>query len=48
VSRDDIISGAQQLGVPLEEHISFCIEALKSRAADLGLAGTVQSREATI
>jgi putative nucleotidyltransferase with HDIG domain len=48
VSRDDIISGAKELGVPLEEHISFCIEALKSRAADLGLAGTVQSREATI
>lgn len=39
VSRDDIVSGAEQLGVPLDEHIAFCIEALKSRAADLGLAG---------
>jgi predicted hydrolase (HD superfamily) len=46
VNREDIVGGAQELGVPLEEHISFCIEALKSRAADLGLAGTTQSAEA--
>jgi predicted hydrolase (HD superfamily) len=39
VSREDIISGAEQLGVPLDEHIAFCIEALKSRATELGLAG---------
>jgi predicted hydrolase (HD superfamily) len=46
VNREDIVGGAQELGVQLEEHISFCIEALKSRAADLGLAGTAQSAEA--
>src|SRR6266699_4213916 len=40
VSRDDIINGAQQLGIELEEHIAFCIEAMKSVAKELGLAGT--------
>lgn len=40
VNREDIINGAQELGVPLEEHIAFCIEAMKERAAELGLAGT--------
>lgn len=40
VSRDDIRQGAEELGVPLEEHITFCIEAMKERAAELGLAGT--------
>ena len=39
VNRDDIVTGAQELGVPLEEHIAFCIEAMKSRAPELGLAG---------
>ena len=40
VSRDDIVNGAQELGIELDEHISFCIEAMRARAADLGLAGT--------
>jgi len=40
VSRDDIVGGAAGLGVDLDEHIEFCIEAMKQRAADLGLAGT--------
>ncbi len=39
VSREDIINGAADLGVDLEEHIGFCIEAMKSIAAELGLAG---------
>jgi putative nucleotidyltransferase with HDIG domain len=37
VSREDILNGAQELGVDLDEHIAFCIEAMKGRAADLGL-----------
>jgi putative nucleotidyltransferase with HDIG domain len=41
VNRDDIINGAAALGVDLEEHIAFCIEAMKSIAGELGLAGTV-------
>jgi putative nucleotidyltransferase with HDIG domain len=39
VSRDDIINGAEDLGVDLEEHIAFCIEAMKAIAPELGLAG---------
>jgi predicted hydrolase (HD superfamily) len=40
VSRDDIVNGAADLGVDLEEHIAFCIEAMKAIAPELGLAGT--------
>jgi predicted hydrolase (HD superfamily) len=40
VSREDIIKGAQELGVELEDHIAFCIEAMKAIAPELGLAGT--------
>src|SRR5580698_6601433 len=40
VSRDDIVNGAADLGVDLDEHITFCIEAMKTIASDLGLAGT--------
>lgn len=39
VSRDDILNGAQELGVDLDDHITFCIEAMKARAEVLGLAG---------
>ena len=39
VSRDDIINGAADLGVDLDEHIAFCIEAMKTIAPELGLAG---------
>jgi predicted hydrolase (HD superfamily) len=40
VSRDDITNGAQELGVDLDRHIEFCIEAMKKRAAELGIAGS--------
>src|SRR5512142_3282970 len=40
VSREDITKGAEELGVDLEEHIAFCIEAMKGIAGELGLAGT--------
>jgi predicted hydrolase (HD superfamily) len=39
VNRDDVINGAQELGVELDDHISFVISAMQARAADLGLAG---------
>jgi len=39
VNRDDIINGASELGVPLDEHIAFCLAAMQARAAELGLAG---------
>jgi predicted hydrolase (HD superfamily) len=37
VNRDDVIRGAEELGVDLLEHIAFCIDAMKKRAASLGL-----------
>jgi putative nucleotidyltransferase with HDIG domain len=40
VSRDDIVNGAAALGVDLEEHIAFCIEAMKGIAQKLGLDGS--------
>ncbi len=39
VNREDIIRGAQELGVDLDEHIAFCIDAMKAIAGELGLAG---------
>lgn len=38
VSREDIIKGAEELGVPLDEHITFCIGAMRAIADRLGLA----------
>jgi predicted hydrolase (HD superfamily) len=40
VNRQDILSGAAALGVPLEEHIQTCIQALQGISEDLGLKGT--------
>ncbi|HKG91913.1 MAG TPA: HD domain-containing protein, partial [Gemmatimonadaceae bacterium] len=39
VNRDDIILGAQELGVELDEHIQRVIDAMKGDAERLGLAG---------
>lgn len=43
VSREDIVNGAQEFGVPLDEHIAFCIEAMKAHAPQLGLSGPAPS-----
>ncbi len=40
VNREDIIHGAAALGVDLDEHIAFCIEALQGIADKLGLDGS--------
>jgi putative nucleotidyltransferase with HDIG domain len=40
VHREDIIAGAADLGLELEEHIAFCIAAMKTVAKELGLEGT--------
>ena len=37
VNRDDIVRGAEDLGVELNEHIDFCIAAMQTIAPDLGL-----------
>src|SRR5579863_10223515 len=40
VNRDDIVNGAAELGVDLNQHIDFCIQAMQANAEALGLAGT--------
>jgi len=37
VSREDITKGAEELGVPLDEHITFCIQAMREIAEKLDL-----------
>ena len=39
VNRDDVITGAEALGVPLDEHIAVVIAAMRGVAAELGLSG---------
>ncbi|MBI4608161.1 MAG: HDIG domain-containing protein [Candidatus Rokubacteria bacterium] len=39
VNRDDVYRGAEELGVDLDEHIAFVVEALGGVAAQIGLAG---------
>jgi putative nucleotidyltransferase with HDIG domain len=39
VNRGDITEGAAEMGVDLDEHIAFCVDAMRSVAAELGLAG---------
>ena len=41
VNRDDVLLGAQELGVDLDAHIQFVIDAMRERASDLGLDGHV-------
>ncbi|HLJ77735.1 MAG TPA: HD domain-containing protein [Acidobacteriaceae bacterium] len=40
VNREDIVKGAAELGVPLDDHIAFCIAAMRRNAEALGLQGT--------
>jgi predicted hydrolase (HD superfamily) len=37
VNRQDVIQGAEEMGVDLDSHIAFCIGAMKNRSAELGL-----------
>jgi len=39
VNREDVINGAQDLGVELDEHIQFVVDAMRASADALGLAG---------
>ena len=43
VNRQDIVEGAQELGVPLEEHVDFCVKAMQARAEELGLKGNLNA-----
>jgi predicted hydrolase (HD superfamily) len=37
VSREDVVQGAAELGVDLDEHVAFVIAAMQTRAGELGL-----------
>jgi predicted hydrolase (HD superfamily) len=37
VNRQDVIQGAAELGIDLDQHIGFCLEAMKKRAGEIGL-----------
>jgi predicted hydrolase (HD superfamily) len=39
VNREDIVNSAVEMGINLDEHIAFCIEAMKSVANEIGLTG---------
>jgi predicted hydrolase (HD superfamily) len=41
VSRDDLRRGAEEIGVPLDQHITNVIAFMRERADDLGLRGTL-------
>src|SRR2546430_6199292 len=43
VNRDDLVEGAAELGVDLDEHIAFVVEAMSSIAPTLGLAGVTET-----
>ncbi len=40
VNRDDVRRGAEELAIPLDDHIAFCLAALQSVAPQLGLEGS--------
>jgi putative nucleotidyltransferase with HDIG domain len=46
VNRDDVRNGAAELGIPLEEHIAFCIGAMRENADALGLRGSIIGTQA--
>src|SRR6266852_9794053 len=48
VHREDILEGAADLGLDLEAHIAFCIEAMKEIAGELGLDGSAAKSSTTL
>ena len=42
VNREDVVQGAEELGVALEEHIQFIIEALRPEEARIGLGSPAE------
>src|ERR1700689_4001157 len=48
VHRENIVQGAADLSLDLEEHIAFCIEAMKGIAVELGLDGSAAQASTTL
>jgi putative nucleotidyltransferase with HDIG domain len=46
VNRNDVRKGAEELAIPLEEHIAFCIAAMRENADVLGLRGSIGTQAA--
>jgi predicted hydrolase (HD superfamily) len=46
VSREDVRKGAEELGIPIEEHIGFCIAAMREQADTLSLRGNIGTQAA--
>jgi putative nucleotidyltransferase with HDIG domain len=47
VSREDVRKGAEELSIPLDEHIAFCIQAMRENADALGLRGNIIAESAS-
>lgn len=47
VNRDDIVQGAEALGVPLDEHIGIVLAAMQENAEALGLGGVLPAAPAS-
>lgn len=45
VSRDDLRKGAEEIGLPLQDHIAHVIASMRERADALGLRGTLQATD---
>jgi len=43
VSREDVTKGAEELGIPLDDHIANCIAAMRAVADSLGLVGSASA-----
>ena len=41
VNRQDIVEGAEGLGVPLDDHIDFCIKSMQAKAEEIGIKGSL-------
>jgi len=48
VNRDDVRNGTAELNIPIEEHIAFCIAAMRENADSLGLRGNLPAQTAAL
>jgi predicted hydrolase (HD superfamily) len=46
IHRDELLAGAEELGIPFEEHVAFVVDAMAGNAEALGLAGVVNATSA--